>query len=196
MKSDRTNTHEDGKPESQAQFFQVKWTWIITKANGTVLRLILVTGKEPLKHFDLWSPSGRSLREFLRFGFVIGMIPWTFRDWGHIPVYTILPNIWNHVDMIQIPSGNQTWQWDAMGNSHEIPDIYIYNHIYIYTHIYIFTYTYYEIENFMGQSYTNDDFRANRVWWDRGLLSSTDVIFSLGDLPPEPKMTLAKSWAE
>ena len=53
VKSDRTNTHEDGKPESQAQFFQVKWTWIITKANGTVLRLILVTGKEPLKHFDL-----------------------------------------------------------------------------------------------------------------------------------------------
>lgn len=37
----------------KAQFFHVKWTWIITKPNGRVLRLILVTGKEPLKHFDL-----------------------------------------------------------------------------------------------------------------------------------------------
>lgn len=55
VKSDRTNTQME-KLNLKAQFFQVRpGSW-----------LILVTGKEPLKHFDLWSqwPKLRGISSF------------------------------------------------------------------------------------------------------------------------------------
>ena len=52
-------------------------------------------------------------------------------------MYTILPNICNHIDMIQIPSGNQTWQWEIPINPHP-RYIHIQSYIYIHTHIYIY----------------------------------------------------------